>query len=205
MTKNAPQPGSLVSGRRYPLYIGFLGRTGFPGRKDYRAPNGGTYRLEITVHFTEESRPNSHSAECAPCIMAVDLDIKRQRICLTWSQAIKGNTEGRELGPVLWIEFGIAQWSERLKQFRNYRIIPHLRLIDQRKSARLMIRRVPCDYDLFPKLKNPLREKHYNTRDAIIHAVAWPLRDINRYGRADDVRCLLRMWQKMVNMGGAGM
>ncbi|KAJ4430225.1 hypothetical protein ANN_22437 [Periplaneta americana] len=68
----------------------------------------------ITVHLTAESRPNNHSVECAPCIMAADLDIKRQRICLTWSQAIKGNIEGGEFDPVLWIEFGVAQWSERL-------------------------------------------------------------------------------------------
>ncbi|KAJ4440408.1 hypothetical protein ANN_08549 [Periplaneta americana] len=42
------------------------------------------------------------------------LDIKRQRIYLTWSQATKGNIEGGESDPVLWIEFGVAQWSERL-------------------------------------------------------------------------------------------
>ncbi|KAJ4436598.1 hypothetical protein ANN_16631 [Periplaneta americana] len=56
----------------------------------------------------------SHSAECAPCIMAVYLDIKCQRKCLTWSQATKENTDGGEFDPVLWIEFGVAQWSERL-------------------------------------------------------------------------------------------
>ncbi|KAJ4444447.1 hypothetical protein ANN_06239 [Periplaneta americana] len=28
--------------------------------------------------------------------------------------ATKGNTEGGRFGPVLWIEFGVAQWSERL-------------------------------------------------------------------------------------------
>ncbi|KAJ4445831.1 hypothetical protein ANN_12516 [Periplaneta americana] len=32
----------------------------------------------------------------------------RQHICLTWSQAIKGNIEGGKLDPVLWIEFGVA-------------------------------------------------------------------------------------------------
>ncbi|KAJ4437206.1 hypothetical protein ANN_17341 [Periplaneta americana] len=69
---------------------------------------------QITVHFTAECRPNNHSVECAPCIMAVDLNIKRQRICLSWSQATKGNIEGGEFDSVLWIEFGLAQWSERL-------------------------------------------------------------------------------------------
>ncbi|KAJ4435673.1 hypothetical protein ANN_18289 [Periplaneta americana] len=36
-------------------------------------------------------------------------------ICLTWSQTTKGNIEGEEFDPVLWIEFGVAQWSERLR------------------------------------------------------------------------------------------
>ncbi|KAJ4426841.1 hypothetical protein ANN_26640 [Periplaneta americana] len=32
----------------------------------------------------------------------------------SWSQATKGNIEGGEFDPVLWIEFGVVQWSERL-------------------------------------------------------------------------------------------
>ncbi|KAJ4447286.1 hypothetical protein ANN_09290 [Periplaneta americana] len=56
----------------------------------------------------------SHSAECAPTIMAVEIGHIRQHMCLTWSQAIKRNIEGEEFDPVLWIEFGVAQWSERL-------------------------------------------------------------------------------------------
>ncbi|KAJ4428102.1 hypothetical protein ANN_24116 [Periplaneta americana] len=67
---------------------------------------------EITVHVTAESRPKSHSAECAPSIMAVGHI--RQHLCLTWGQATKGNNEGEGFGPVLWIEFGVTQWSERL-------------------------------------------------------------------------------------------
>ncbi|KAJ4448583.1 hypothetical protein ANN_10602 [Periplaneta americana] len=47
-------------------------------------------------------------------IMAVDIGHIRQHICLTWSQATKGNIEGGGFDPVLWIEFGVAQWSERL-------------------------------------------------------------------------------------------
>ena len=46
--------------------------------------------------------------------MAVDIGHIRQHICLTWSQATNGNTEGGRFDPVLWIEFGVAQWSERL-------------------------------------------------------------------------------------------
>ncbi|KAJ4446344.1 hypothetical protein ANN_13039 [Periplaneta americana] len=43
-----------------------------------------------------------------------DIGHIRQHICLTWSQATKGNIEGGGFGPVLWIGFGVAQWSERL-------------------------------------------------------------------------------------------
>ncbi|KAJ4447061.1 hypothetical protein ANN_09050 [Periplaneta americana] len=92
-------------------------KSGMKGNKRGMKRKGkGKERKYITVHETAESRPTSHSAECAPSIMAVDLDIRRQRVCLTWSQATKGNIEGGEFGPVLWIEFGVAQWSERLQQ-----------------------------------------------------------------------------------------
>ncbi|KAJ4427091.1 hypothetical protein ANN_24706 [Periplaneta americana] len=56
----------------------------------------------------------SHSAECTPNIMAVDIGHIRQHICLTWSQATKGNIGGGRFGLVLWIEFGVAQWPELL-------------------------------------------------------------------------------------------
>jgi transposase len=60
----------------------------------------------------------------------------------------------------------------------------------------------PCDYDLFTKMKEPLRGIHYNTREAIIRAVGRSLLDINRSGRADGVRRLPQIWQKVVHMGG---
>jgi hypothetical protein len=41
----------------------------------------------------------------------------------------------------------------------------------------------PCDYDLFAKMKEPLRGTRYNTREEIIHAVGRSLPDINRSGR----------------------
>ncbi|PSN49865.1 hypothetical protein C0J52_14145 [Blattella germanica] len=48
----------------------------------------------------------------------------------------------------------------------------------------------PCDYDLFSKVKEPLRGNRYNTREAIIHAVGRSIWNINRNGRTDGVRCL---------------
>jgi transposase len=59
----------------------------------------------------------------------------------------------------------------------------------------------PCDYDLFAKMKEPLRGKRYNTRDAIIGAIGRSLQDVNRDGRADGVRRLPHVWQVM-DMGG---
>jgi transposase len=60
----------------------------------------------------------------------------------------------------------------------------------------------PCDYVLFPKMKEPLRRKRCNTRDAIIRAMGRSLQDINRDGPADGVRRLPQVWQKVVGMGG---
>jgi hypothetical protein len=60
----------------------------------------------------------------------------------------------------------------------------------------------PCDYDLFAKMKEPLRGTCYNTREEIIRAVGQSLLDINRSGRADGVRRYPQIWQKVVHMGG---
>ncbi|KAJ4429553.1 hypothetical protein ANN_21722 [Periplaneta americana] len=53
-------------------------------------------------------------ANCAPSIMALHIGYTSTHICLTWSQATKGIIEGGRFDPGLWIEFGVAQWSERL-------------------------------------------------------------------------------------------
>ena len=60
----------------------------------------------------------------------------------------------------------------------------------------------PCDYDRFVKMKEPLGGKHYDTREAIIRAIGRSLRDIDRDGRADGVRRLPYVWQKVVEMRG---
>jgi hypothetical protein len=60
----------------------------------------------------------------------------------------------------------------------------------------------PCDYDLFAKMKEPLRGTRYNTREEIIRGVGQSLLDINRSGRADGVRRLPQIWQKVVHMEG---
>ncbi|KAJ4439571.1 hypothetical protein ANN_07698 [Periplaneta americana] len=56
----------------------------------------------------------------------------------------------------------------------------------------------PCDYDLFTKVKEPLRGTRYNTRDEFIHAVGRSIRNINKDGRIDCVRRLPNIWQKAI-------
>ena len=59
----------------------------------------------------------------------------------------------------------------------------------------------PCDYDLFAKVKEPLRGTRYNIGDELIHAIGWTIGNINKDGRADGVRRLPNIWQKVINKG----
>ncbi|KAJ4430144.1 hypothetical protein ANN_22354 [Periplaneta americana] len=59
----------------------------------------------------------------------------------------------------------------------------------------------PCDYDLFAKVKEPLRGNRYNTRDELIHGIGQSIWNINKNGRADGVQCLPNIWQKVINKG----
>ena len=56
----------------------------------------------------------------------------------------------------------------------------------------------PCDYDLFAKVKEPLRVTRYNTRDELICAIGQTIRNINKDGCADGIRCLPNIWQKVI-------
>jgi hypothetical protein len=57
-----------------------------------------------------------------------------------------------------------------------------------------------CDYDLVAKMKKQLLGARYNTGE-IICAVGRSLFYIKRSGRADGVRRLPQIWQKVVQMG----
>ncbi|KAJ4426651.1 hypothetical protein ANN_26449 [Periplaneta americana] len=69
-------------------------------------------------------------------------------------------------------------------------------------TSTVLTRYDPCDCDLFAKLKEPLRGTRYNTRDELIRALGRSIRNINKYGRADGVRRLPNIWQKVINKGG---
>ena len=60
----------------------------------------------------------------------------------------------------------------------------------------------PFDYDLFAKVKEPLRGTRYNTRDKLIRAIGWAIRNINKDECADDVLRLPNIWQKVINKKG---
>ena len=43
----------------------------------------------------------------------------------------------------------------------------------------------PCDYELFAKVKEPLRETRYNTREELFRATRRSIRNIKKDGRPD--------------------
>ena len=48
----------------------------------------------------------------------------------------------------------------------------------------------PYDYDIFAKVKEPLRGTQYNTREELTLAIGRAIRNINKDRRADGVRGL---------------
>ena len=59
----------------------------------------------------------------------------------------------------------------------------------------------PCDYDLFAKVKEPLRGTQWNIRHELIRAIGRSIQNINKDGRANGVRCFPNIWQKVINKG----
>ena len=57
----------------------------------------------------------------------------------------------------------------------------------------------PCDYDHFAKVKELLRGTRHNTRDELIRAIGWSVRNIDKDGRADGVQRLPNIWQIVIN------
>ena len=45
----------------------------------------------------------------------------------------------------------------------------------------------PFDYDLFAKVKEPLRGARYNTRNKLLHAIGRSIRNINIDGLTDGI------------------
>ena len=60
----------------------------------------------------------------------------------------------------------------------------------------------PCNYNLFTKVKEPLRGTRYNTRNYLIRAIGQSIWIINKDGCSDSVQLLPNIWQKDINKGG---
>ena len=60
----------------------------------------------------------------------------------------------------------------------------------------------PCDYDLIPKLKAPLRGYRFRTRDDIAIAVRLLIMTNFSHGEFDGIRRLPHRWQRAIdNLG----
>ena len=60
----------------------------------------------------------------------------------------------------------------------------------------------PCDFDLIPKLKEPLRGIRFRTVPEILQAVDRSIRAINTTGAAKGILRLPHRWQRVVHNAG---
>ena len=60
----------------------------------------------------------------------------------------------------------------------------------------------PCDFDLIPKMKEPLRDIRFRTVPEILHEVDRSIRTINTRGAAKGILRLPHRWQRVVHNAG---
>ena len=60
----------------------------------------------------------------------------------------------------------------------------------------------PCNFDLIPKMKEPLRGIRFRTVPEILQAVDRSIRTINTTGAAKGILRLPRRWQRVVHNAG---
>ena len=60
----------------------------------------------------------------------------------------------------------------------------------------------PCDFDLIPKMKEPLRGIRFRTVPEILQAVDRSIRTINITGAAEGILRLPHRWQRVVHNAG---
>ena len=61
---------------------------------------------------------------------------------------------------------------------------------------------IPCDYDVIPKMKEPLRGARFRTVHDIIHATDCCLHNIQRLGSANGIQWLPQCWEHVILNGG---
>ena len=60
----------------------------------------------------------------------------------------------------------------------------------------------PCDFDLFPKLKEPLRGHRFHDVSSVLHAVGRSVAHISNQHLATGLQCLPDFWQKVISIAG---
>ena len=60
----------------------------------------------------------------------------------------------------------------------------------------------PCDFDLIPKMKEPLRGIRFRTVPEILQAVDRSIRNINTTGATKGILRLPHRWKRVVNNAG---
>ena len=65
-----------------------------------------------------------------------------------------------------------------------------------------LIQNSPCDFDLIPKMKEPLRGIRFRTVPEIIQAVGRSIRTINTTGAAKGILRLPHRWQRVAHNAG---
>ena len=59
-----------------------------------------------------------------------------------------------------------------------------------------------CNYDLFAKVKEPLRGTQYKTRDELIRTTGLSIGNINKEGRTDNILRVRNIWRRVISKGG---
>ncbi len=60
----------------------------------------------------------------------------------------------------------------------------------------------PCNYDLFMKLKEPFRDRHFPTLNDLNLAITWRIRELNSNGLLDGVKKLSNGWKCVIEAKG---
>ena len=88
-------------------------------------------------------------------------------------------------------------WSDRvLLKVQKYSTPPPKQLFNSQGSLS------PCDFDLIPKMKEPLRGIRFRTVPEILQAVDRSIRTINTTGAAKGMLRLPHRWQRVVHNAG---
>jgi hypothetical protein len=60
----------------------------------------------------------------------------------------------------------------------------------------------PPDFDLFPKLKEPVRGHHFSSLDDVSAAVTWAIAGLNKNGTLNGIANLPRRWDAVMEKQG---